>query len=32
MDKITSKFGGSDEADEEVNEAIDGVAREYNNQ
>lgn len=32
VDKITSKFGGSDEADEEVNEAIDGVAREYNNQ
>ena len=32
VDKITSKFGGSDETDEEVNEAIDGVAREYNNQ
>ena len=32
VDKITSKFGGSDEADEEVNEAIDGIAREYNNQ
>lgn len=32
VDKITSKFGGYDEADEEVNEAIDGVAREYNNQ
>ena len=32
VDKITSKFGGSDEADEEGNEAIDGVAREYNNQ
>ena len=31
-DKITSKFGGSDETDEELNEAIDGVAREYNNQ
>ena len=32
VDKITSKFGGSDETDEELNEAIDGVAREYNNQ
>ena len=32
VDKIKSKFGGSDETDEEVNEAIDGVAREYNNQ
>lgn len=32
VDKITSKFGGSDETDEEVNEAIDDVAREYNNQ
>ena len=32
VDKITSKFGGSDETDEEVKEAIDGVAREYNNQ
>ena len=32
VDKITSKFGGSDETDEELNEAIYGVAREYNNQ
>ena len=32
VDKITSKFGGSDETDEELKEAIDGVAREYNNQ
>ena len=32
VDKITSKFGGSDETDEELNEAIDGVAREYNKQ
>ena len=32
VDKITSKFGGSDETDEELNEAIDGVAREDNNQ
>ena len=32
VDKFTSKFGGSDETDEELNEAIDGVAREYNNQ
>ena len=32
VDKITSKFGGSDETDEDLNEAIDGVAREYNNQ
>ena len=32
VEKITSKFGGSDETDEELNEAIDGVAREYNNQ
>ena len=32
VDKITSKFGGYDETDEELNEAIDGVAREYNNQ
>ena len=32
VDKITSKFGGSDETDKELNEAIDGVAREYNNQ
>ena len=32
VDKITSQFGGSDETDEELNEAIDGVAREYNNQ
>ena len=32
VNKITSKFGGSDETDEELNEAIDGVAREYNNQ
>ena len=32
VDKITSKFGGSDETDEELNESIDGVAGEYNNQ